>query len=89
MCIYMTITFANHNGLEKGEALEYAIHKVQENCKGQELTGTCQLEVYTDNTHLFGKKTEQRNSTDVSKEVGQGAIQTISVQVYAHVLPPA
>jgi hypothetical protein len=60
---------------------------VQENGKGQELIGTCQLKVCTDNSHLFGKKTEQRNSTDVTTEVGQRATQTISVQVYGHVLP--
>lgn len=49
--------------VEKEDSLACAIHNVQDNYKGQELTGTCQLKDYTDNTHLFGKKTEQRHST--------------------------
>lgn len=61
---YMTNTSDNQNGLQE-DSLEYAIHNAQDNYKGQGLTGTCQLKVYTDNTHLFGKKTEQRHSTDV------------------------
>jgi len=45
--------------------LECVNHNVQDNYKGQELTGTCQLIGYTDNIHLFGKKTEHRHSTEV------------------------
>jgi hypothetical protein len=60
----MTTTFANQNGL-KEDSLEYAIHNVQDNYKGQELNGTCQLKGSTHNTHLFGKKTEHRHSTDI------------------------
>jgi hypothetical protein len=71
---YLAGTFPIQNGLKQGNALEYAIRRVQENQVGLKLNGTHQLLFYADDVHLLGDTTAtlKKNTgtlIDASKEV--------------------
>jgi hypothetical protein len=72
---HLSDSFPIQNGLKQGNALEYAIMKVQENQVWLKLNGTHQLLAYADDVNLLGDNIDTINKNtltliDASKEVG-------------------